>query len=107
VHGKDSNLIAIVIASVRKELNQEAATLENIATLHREFNTRKLSIEPWLDKPPTFSHVQENRKQVKSLRSKLRHLQADKQDLEEVLILIFTYTLYHFKAKFAGCIVPV
>ncbi|XP_060586126.1 serine/threonine-protein kinase 31-like isoform X2 [Ruditapes philippinarum] len=83
VHGKDSNLIAIVIASVRKELNQEAATLENIATLHREFNTRKLSIEPWLDKPPTFSHVQENRKQVKSLRSKLRHLQADKQDLEE------------------------
>ncbi|XP_053392636.1 serine/threonine-protein kinase 31-like isoform X2 [Mercenaria mercenaria] len=83
VHGKDANFVAVVIASVRKELHQEAATLENISVLHREFSTRKLTIEPWLNKPPAFTDFQENRKQLRSLKSKLRHIQADKLDLEE------------------------
>lgn len=84
VHGKDANLVATVIATVQKQLQSEASMLQNFTILRQEFLSRKESIEPWLDKKPTCSDLQENRKQLRGLKSKLRHLQADKLDLEEV-----------------------
>ena len=61
--------------------------LENFRGLHREFTSLKSVIEPWLERKPTLTDIQENRKTLRSLKSKLRHLMADKQDLEEVLDL--------------------
>ena len=58
--------------------------LENFRSLHREFTGLKASIEPWLAKKPALTDIQENRKALRSLKSKLRHIMADKQDLEEV-----------------------
>ncbi|XP_052262837.1 serine/threonine-protein kinase 31-like isoform X2 [Dreissena polymorpha] len=83
VHSKDASLIALVIASVRKELQTEASMIENFRILRQEFYEKMKSIEPWLDNTPSFSELQENRKLLRSLKSKLRHLQADKLDLEE------------------------
>ena len=83
-HCKDSSLIAAMIASVRRELSTEISMLENFRSLHREFTGLKASIEPWLAKKPALTDIQENRKALRSLKSKLRHIMADKQDLEEV-----------------------
>ncbi|WAQ96045.1 hypothetical protein MAR_028735 [Mya arenaria] len=82
-HSKDASLVAMVIASFRKELQNEAATLQNFMLLRQEFVNKKETIEPWLNTTPTFADVTESRKQLRALKSKLRHLQADKLDLEE------------------------
>ncbi|KAH3863128.1 hypothetical protein DPMN_026106 [Dreissena polymorpha] len=63
--------------------------IENFRILRQEFYEKMKSIEPWLDNTPSFSELQENRKLLRSLKSKLRHLQADKLDLEEVRGFIF------------------
>ncbi|KAL4239766.1 RNA catabolic process [Mactra antiquata] len=83
VQGKDAKFVTTVIASIRKELHNEASTLENFSMLYDEFAGRKRNMEPWLDKSPTFTELQENRKLLRSLKSKLRHTLADKLDLEE------------------------
>ena len=77
-----------MIASVRRELTTEISTLENFRGLHREFTGLKAVIDPWLDRKPALTDIQENRKTLRGLKSKLRHIMADKQDLEEVRDLI-------------------
>jgi len=83
----------MVIASLRKELQSEESTLQNFLLLRQEFAHRRDTIGPWLDATPTFTDLMESRKLLRSLKSKLRHLQADKIDLEEVRMLL--YLLYH------------
>lgn len=42
-----------------------------------------LRVQPWLQEKPDLSEYQTIRKKIKSLKSRLRHKLADKQDLEE------------------------
>lgn len=76
-----------MIAVLQKQLQSEASVMENLTSLKLEFVRHKDLIEPWLDEKPLFNDLQENRKILRSLKSKLRHLQADKLDLEEVSVL--------------------
>jgi len=45
-----------------------------------EYDTRR----PWLTAKPDFSGLRSVTKNIKVLKSRLRHLLVDKQDLEEV-----------------------
>ncbi|KAL5019065.1 hypothetical protein ScPMuIL_004787 [Solemya velum] len=82
-HTRDSSLIATVMAAVSKELNNELKSLENLTQLKSEFKQLKTDIEPWLQVRPNLSELQDVRKQIRLLKSKLRHKMADIQDLEE------------------------
>ncbi|KAL3877743.1 hypothetical protein ACJMK2_035406, partial [Sinanodonta woodiana] len=83
-HTKDSSLVATLLASVRQELKTEFSTLDNFCQLQKEFTQLQESIVPWLKDMPSLDKLQESRKVILALKSKLRHKLADKQDLEEV-----------------------
>ena len=88
-----------MIAAIQKQLQSEASMLENFTILKQEFLTRKQSIEPWLEEKPLFTEQQENRKVLRSLKSKLRHLQADKLDLEEVCVIAWSFPQKFSRSK--------
>ncbi|KAK3605443.1 hypothetical protein CHS0354_007526 [Potamilus streckersoni] len=83
-HTKDSSLVATLLTSVRQELKTEFSTLDNFCQLQKEFTQLRDSIVPWLKDMPSLDKLQESRKVILALKSKLRHKLADKQDLEEV-----------------------
>ena len=91
--------MAMMIAAIQKQLHSEASMLENFTILKQEFLTRKQSIEPWLEEKPLFTEQQENRKVLRSLKSKLRHLQADKLDLEEVCVIAWSFPQEFSRSK--------
>ena len=49
-----------------------------------EFTSMKEDIAPWLESSPSLDKLNDTRKKLKSLKSKLRHTLADKADAEEV-----------------------
>lgn len=81
------------MAAVSKELNNELKSLENLTQLKSEFKQLKEDIEPWLHVRPNLSELQDVRKQIRQLKSKLRHKMADIQDLEEVITFAFQISL--------------
>jgi hypothetical protein len=79
-------LVATVLTAILNELHGEIGVLDNFRQFMAEFSQMKAGIEPWLDTKPNFDGVQECRKNIRSLKSKLRHKEADRQDMEEVCI---------------------
>ncbi|XP_060063477.1 serine/threonine-protein kinase 31-like [Ylistrum balloti] len=82
-HSSDANMVATIIAAILKELRGEMKTLENLKGVASDFTSLKSSIEPWLEARPNLESITERRKAIRSLKSKLRHKEADRQDLEE------------------------
>ncbi|XP_048761648.2 serine/threonine-protein kinase 31-like isoform X3 [Ostrea edulis] len=80
---QDSSLVATVLTAILNELHGEIAVLDNFRQFMAEFSQMKAGIEPWLDSKPNFDGVQECRKNIRALKSKLRHKEADRQDFEE------------------------
>jgi len=77
-------MVATILTSILNELRGELKTMENLQTVVTDFKQLQSSIEPWLDAKPSLSGITEKRKAIRSLKSKLRHKEADRQDLEEV-----------------------
>ncbi|XP_069123904.1 serine/threonine-protein kinase 31-like isoform X2 [Argopecten irradians] len=82
-HSSDANMVATIIAAILKELRGEMKTLENLKGVASDFTNLKSSIEPWLEARPNLENITDRRKAIRSLKSKLRHKEADRQDLEE------------------------
>ncbi|XP_033730779.1 uncharacterized protein LOC117320240, partial [Pecten maximus] len=82
-HSSDANMVATILAAILKELRGEMKTLENLKGVASDFTNLKSSIEPWLEARPNLGSITERRKAIRSLKSKLRHKEADRQDLEE------------------------
>ncbi|XP_062615435.1 serine/threonine-protein kinase 31-like isoform X2 [Saccostrea cucullata] len=80
---QDSSLVATVLTAILNELHGEIGVLDNCRQFMAEFSQMKAGIEPWLDIKPNFDDIQECRKNIRSLKSKLRHMEADRLDLEE------------------------
>ncbi|XP_061175538.1 serine/threonine-protein kinase 31-like isoform X2 [Saccostrea echinata] len=80
---QDSSLVATVLTAILNELHGEIGVLDNCRQFMAEFSQMKAGIEPWLDTKPNFDDIQECRKNIRSLKSKLRHMEADRLDLEE------------------------
>lgn len=83
-HSQDASLVATVLTAILKELHGEIGVLDNCRQFMGEFTNMKAGIQPWLDTEPNFEEIQECRKTIRTLKSKLRHKEADRQDMEEV-----------------------
>lgn len=73
-----------MLTAILNELHGEIGVLDNCRQFMAEFTQMKAGIQPWLDNKPKFEDIQECRKMIRALKSKLRHKEADRQDLEEV-----------------------
>ncbi|XP_021374415.1 serine/threonine-protein kinase 31-like isoform X2 [Mizuhopecten yessoensis] len=82
-HSSDANMVATILAAILKELRGEMKTLENLKGVASDFTNLKSSIEPWLEARPNLESITDRRKAIRSLKSKLRHKEADRQDIEE------------------------
>lgn len=58
--------------------------INHFKTLIKEFSEIKSGIEPWLTAKPNTEELTQIKKTIRGLKSKLRHKEADRQDLEEV-----------------------
>lgn len=79
----DASMVATMLIAVLKELTTEQKTLDSYITFYTEFMLLKASLEPWLTKKPKLEEIEKHRKELRSLKSKLRHKEADRQDLLE------------------------
>ncbi|KAK6170857.1 hypothetical protein SNE40_019152 [Patella caerulea] len=80
---RDSAFLANLVQSLYKELQQERSCIDNYTQLLTEFQQMITDIEPWLNCKPSTTELQSTRKTLRSLKSKLRHRIADKEDHEE------------------------
>lgn len=76
--------MATVLTAILRELQSEISTLDNFRQLVKDFTNLKSGIEPWLERSPDLEDILESKKLIRNLKSKLRHKDADLQDLEEV-----------------------
>ncbi|XP_052059491.1 serine/threonine-protein kinase 31-like isoform X3 [Mytilus californianus] len=79
----DASLIAAVIKAIVKELSNEMKNIKHFKKLIGEFTGYKEGIEPWLTVNPNTEELSQIKKTIRGLKSKLRHKDADRQDLEE------------------------
>ncbi|XP_063430634.1 serine/threonine-protein kinase 31-like isoform X2 [Mytilus trossulus] len=79
----DASLIAAVIKAIVKELSNEMKNIKHFKKLIGEFTGYKEGIEPWLTVNPNTEELNQIKKTIRGLKSKLRHKDADRQDLEE------------------------
>lgn len=63
---------------------QKLEQLDKLRQLKCHYDTLQQQLQPWLTNKPDLNELHSLRKTLRSLKSKLRHRLADKQDLEEV-----------------------
>jgi hypothetical protein len=83
----DAPLIARTLTYLINDMMAELKNIDQLAAMQDAYSTMKASLINWLDEKPDLVPLQTNRKNFKSLKSKLRHKLADKHDVEEVCIL--------------------
>ncbi|XP_041364703.1 serine/threonine-protein kinase 31-like [Gigantopelta aegis] len=81
--GTDSGFFASMLQALEKDLQSEISSIENVQKLATDFSQLRKEIEPWLETRPNVDELQDVRKSLRALRSKLRHRLADKEDVEE------------------------
>jgi len=74
----------MVLKIVIKEICSELANIDQLLSQHDASQRLAQQLEEWLEMKPDLTTLVSVRKTIKSLKSKLRHKLADKQDLEEV-----------------------
>lgn len=72
-----------MIKAIVKELSNEMKNIKHFKKLIGEFTGYKEGIEPWLTVNPNTEELNQIKKTIRGLKSKLRHKDADRQDLEE------------------------
>ena len=78
------NFVAKILTAITKELSGELSNLDTFKGFITEFGNMKEDIGLWLDRKPDTTKIMEQRKLIRSLKSKIRHQEVDRQDLEEV-----------------------
>ena len=81
---KEVEIIASTVRALVKALSSEKQTLVSLVQLCEQFSCRADQLHPWLNNRPDVSSMQSLMKEIKTLRSKLRHKLADRRDMEEV-----------------------
>lgn len=82
----DASLIAAVVKAIMKELSNEMNHINHFKNLKTEFTDTNEGIHPWLHTKPNTEELAQIKKTIRGLKSKLRHKEADRQDLVEVHI---------------------
>ena len=85
----ESPFITLVLKTIVNEICSELTDIERLVALRADYSLLASQLVCWLEDKPNVVELQGVRKTIKSLKSKLRHKLADKQDLEEVRSDIF------------------
>ena len=83
----DARTVALVLLAVMDEMKQEESDIERLLKMKDENQEQKKSISTWLHDKPDISQIKNVRKTIRSLKSKLRHLLADIEDIKEEVCL--------------------
>ncbi|XP_067052190.1 serine/threonine-protein kinase 31-like isoform X5 [Acropora muricata] len=77
-------IAALTLKTLVSEHKTEIAGIEHLRDhLLEKYRNLKIAIMPWLESKPDVKKIDDVRRTIKSLRSRLRHRLADKKDLEE------------------------
>lgn len=76
--------MASIIHEIKRVFEEELKIIESVKCLATEFTRQKTAIEEWLNQKPDLQDIRDVRKNLRSMKSSLRHLLADKEDMDEV-----------------------
>ncbi|XP_064617698.1 serine/threonine-protein kinase 31-like isoform X2 [Liolophura sinensis] len=82
-HSSEACQMASIIHEIKRVFEEEWKIIESVKSLATEFTRQKAAIEEWLNEKPDLQDIRGVRKNLRSIKSKLRHLLADKEDIEE------------------------
>ncbi|CAI9723558.1 serine/threonine-protein kinase 31-like isoform X2 [Octopus vulgaris] len=82
-HSRNATFITSILHAVKRELDEEQKTFSGLHRYITEFLKLKEDLSPWLQQKPSLTELQESKKNVRLLKSQLRHRLADLQDVEE------------------------
>ncbi|GAB1602408.1 serine/threonine-protein kinase 31-like [Argonauta hians] len=82
-HSRNATFITSILHAVKRELDEEQKTFSGLHRYITEFLKLKTDLSPWLQQKPSLTELQESKKNVRLLKSRLRHRLADLQDVEE------------------------
>lgn len=89
----ENEVLTKTVQMVFRDINEEAALLDQLSTHCKRYKERMKELEEWLDATPNVDELQTLQKKIKVARSKLRHLLVDLRDGEEVsniITILFT-----------------
>ena len=77
-------MLTKTVCCLTKELRRELASIDTLVELYNHHKALSLGLEPWMNAKPDVSDMQDVQREIKGLRSRLRHKLADKHDMDEV-----------------------
>ncbi|XP_072050338.1 serine/threonine-protein kinase 31-like [Amphiura filiformis] len=78
-----AGVLTKTVCCLTKELRRELASIETLTELYNHHEQLGKELEPWMNSKPDVSEMQTVQKDIKGLRSRLRHKLADKHDMDE------------------------
>ena len=79
-----TQVLTKTVCCLTKELRRELASIETLTDLYNHHEKLSKELEPWMNSKPDVSEMQTVQRDIKGLRSRLRHKLADKHDMDEV-----------------------
>lgn len=76
------------------ELEREQHDIQHITELHSKYAERCVALRLWLTDKPNVEELQASMQRIKLMKSKLRHLLADRADAQEVSNFTFEITRF-------------
>ena len=76
-----------MLHSLVQSLHSEMTDITQLNGLQRKYAAMVIQLQPWLCESPGVKDLTDCKKEIKSLKSQLRHKLADKQDAIEVWII--------------------
>ncbi|XP_071506258.1 serine/threonine-protein kinase 31-like, partial [Diadema antillarum] len=80
---REVEVVSAVVEALVRGLKAEEETLHSLMELCTQFAATAEQLNPWLNSRPDVSGLQAIKKEIKALRSQLRHKLADRHDIEE------------------------
>ncbi|XP_071504566.1 serine/threonine-protein kinase 31-like [Diadema antillarum] len=80
---REVEVVSAVVQALVRGLKAEEETLHSLMELCTQFAATAEQLNPWLNSRPDVSGLQAIKKEIKALRSQLRHKLADRHDIEE------------------------
>lgn len=82
-------LISQTVKTLIHELERELGDIQHLTGLHSNYAERCVTLRLWLTDKPNVEELQASMQRIKLLKSKLRHLLADRADAQEVAHSMF------------------
>ena len=76
--------MTLTLRALMAELQHELDDITKLRVMCHQYSKMRQHLIPWLKHKPVVTRLVQTRKQLKILKSKLRHTLAAKEDLEEV-----------------------